>query len=208
MSPSNHSNFPGALWRTDNSLRGVPFLFFTPPSFPPSHLFSLPLLSRAVCWMLASWFSSSRPASFFMRVRVCAAKFELQSSERQRQTTVAAICTPLSALHRLRAVGELCFCASRRLLRVGTERNVLQRHRLSPWFFCLHFRGCAVKPWCCPRDHSPWEYAMLNSKYHQTFSPSLCVHCWMSRFLPQGQEMQTGTVRHLGNLMAPVSKCG
>lgn len=65
MSPCNHSNFPGALWRTDNSVRGVPFLFFTPPSFPPSHLFSLPLLSWAVCWILhLTGFSLTQPACF------------------------------------------------------------------------------------------------------------------------------------------------
>lgn len=73
MSPRNHSNFPGALWRMDNSVRGVPFLFFTPPSFPPSHLFPLPLLSRPVCWMLASYrifLDLIRPSFFSLSVFV------------------------------------------------------------------------------------------------------------------------------------------
>lgn len=100
MSPRNHSNFPGALWRTDNSLRGVPFLFFTPPSFPPSHLLSLTpslpgsLLDARILqdfpWLYLPPFCACVTAC------VCAAKFEAQSNERRHQTTVALICTSLS----------------------------------------------------------------------------------------------------------------
>lgn len=113
---------------------------------------------------------------------MCALKFESQPSVRLLRTTVAIIaCCYLSEslVWTLRTIWGLYFCASRRLFCVGTERNVLQRHCLSPWFLCLHFRGCAVKPWCCPRDQLPWEYAMLNSKYNQfsNFSVCVCMEC-------------------------------
>lgn len=175
MSPCSHSNFPGALWRTDNSVRGVPFLFFTPPSFPPSHLFSLSLLSWAVCWILASYGIFLDSTGLFL----CALKFESQPTVRLLWTTVAIIaCCYLSEslAWTLRTIWGLQFCPSRRLFCVCVERNVLQRHCLSPWFLCLHFRGCAVKPWCCPRNQLPWEYAMLNSKYNPFSNFLCCVH--------------------------------
>lgn len=90
MSPCNHSNFPGALWQTDNRVREE-LLFSSsplPPSlplfFPPSHLFSLPFLSWAVCWILASYgifllaaalSSSSSALFFFLLPFMCALKF-------------------------------------------------------------------------------------------------------------------------------------
>lgn len=181
MSPCNHSNFPGALWRTDNSVRGVPFLFFTPPSLSLV-LTSTPLLGSLLdpC-ILRDFPWLDRPVFVpFM----CALKFESQPSERLLQTTVAIIaCCYLSEslVWTLRTIWGLYFCVSRRLFCVGTERNVLQRHCLSPWFLCLHFRGCAVKPWCCPREQSPWEYAMLNSKYNQIFSNFLCLCVQVTR---------------------------
>lgn len=67
----NHSNFPGALWRTDNRVREeFLFCFFTPPSlppfFPPSHLFSLSFPSRAVCWIFPSYTVFLYAAAFLL----------------------------------------------------------------------------------------------------------------------------------------------
>lgn len=84
MSLRNHSNFPGALWRTDNSVRGVPFLFFTPPSLPltcshfhfslerfarSSHLTGFSL-TRPACFLRALW--SSNPRASRMQLQTAA----------------------------------------------------------------------------------------------------------------------------------------
>lgn len=99
MSPRNHSNFPGALWRMDNSVRGVPFLFFTPPSFPPSHLFPLPLLSRPVGWMLTSYrifLGLIRPSFFFFPLFLCC-KVWIAIQRRAAPDNYCCDRTPLSA---------------------------------------------------------------------------------------------------------------
>lgn len=89
------------------------------------------------------------------------------------QTTVATTgccCLPWVTFMDSQNFFEDCvFCASGKLFCIDTKKNVLQRFCFSSWFFCLHFRGCVDKPWCCPRNQSPWEYAMLNSKYNKTF---------------------------------------
>lgn len=178
MSPCNHGNFPGALWRTDNRVREE-FLFSSSP-LPPSLLpsFSLVLTSTPLSGSLLDprilqdfpWLGWPVFA-FYVRSEVW-----IPAQRKLLRTTVAIIARCYlseSLLWTLGTIQGLYFCASRRLFCVGTGRNVLQRHCLSPWFLCLHFRGCAVKPWCSPRDQSPWEYAMLNSKY-DLFFLSVC----------------------------------
>lgn len=106
--------------------------------------------------------------NFYFLFLPYALKFEyqpLKCCSKQLLLQLAVVAYLVSLSWTLRSCLRIVlFCASGKLFCIETKKNVLQRFCFSSWFLCLHFRGCVDKPWCCPRNQSPWEYAMLNSK--------------------------------------------
>lgn len=168
----NHSNFPGALWRTDNRVREEFLFLLLHPSLPSS----LPLtcshfhssLGQFVGFSHPILFSFMQPAfwMFLFFLHVCFLKCKHLPCEIAIAVTTWCYLFSVTFMDPRNYLGTLFPSNQKPVLHWG---NVLQKHSVSSWFLCLRFRGCAVKPWCCPRDQSPWDNAMPNSKYNPNF---------------------------------------
>ena len=186
MSPRNHSNFPGALWRTDNRVREE-FLFSSsplPPSLPltcshfhsslgqfvgSSHLtgFSLTLLARFfffffLPFMCLLWSLSPSPAEGCSRTTIA---------------IIARCYLSESLLWTLRTIWGFYFCASTRLFSALAQGEMCSKGTVSARDSFVYISEAVLSNHgAAPETNRPENMQCLTVSTIKSSSPfSLCV---------------------------------